>query len=84
MDWLKNLLGQWSFKTFAGKFVKRAVVAVIAWLLAAEVGGFSIGKALQDSGISPAELQNFLTVSIWAALEALRNWLKTRFNLGWL
>lgn len=64
---------QWIWHIALTKVLKRLVQILIAWLIGHNLGRFGIN-------IDPIQL----SAAIWALIEWSRNYLKVRFNLGWL
>ena len=64
---------KWIWQIAVSKLIKRFVQIVVAWV---------IGHNLERFGVTLDPLQ--LSASIWAALEFLRGWLKSRWGLKFL
>lgn len=72
---------QWLFGIAVKKAVKRAIQVLIAFAVAKGVPAILSGFGVQ---VDAAKLEVELTTACYAGIEILRNWLKHKFNIGWL
>ena len=72
---------EWVFGIALKKAVKRVVQLSVAFGVAK-----GIPALLNQFGVvvDPAKLELELTTAAYAGLEIVRNWAKTKFNVGWL
>lgn len=72
---------KWVFSIALKKGLKRGVQVLIAIAVAKGVGPILANFGVQ---VDFAKLEVELTTAVFAGMEVLRNWLKVKFNLGWL
>ena len=61
----------WGIKLLATKLIKRGLLIVVSWMVAHNIQGLTIDP-------------DVLSLTIWAGLESLRNFLKVEWNWKWL
>ena len=72
---------QWVFGIALKKAVKRGVQVLVAFAVAKGIGPILANFGVQ---VDFSKLEVELTTAAFAGIEMLRNWLKVKFNIGWL